>query len=179
MGEFSSCEINVNFRCLLLGQVDWVFANGPGDKGSFQGRVIPKTQMWYLLPSCLTLSTIKYGSRVKWSNPGKGIAPFFTHRCSSKIKGSLWVTVDNGRQLYLSGKGVALFCTLRCSSYWKTNLQFTLDNGRYLDYLLTMAQSKRPSIWISHNISSSWYISSTDSIDSLSLSLSLSLAIRS
>ena len=24
---------------------------------------------WYLMPPCLTLSIIRYGSRVKWSNP--------------------------------------------------------------------------------------------------------------
>ena len=48
-----------------------VFANGPGDLGSIQGRVIPKTQKWYLILPCLTLSIIRYGSRVKWSNPWK------------------------------------------------------------------------------------------------------------
>ena len=30
----------------------------------------------YLMPPCLTLSIIRYGSTVKWSNPGKGVAPF-------------------------------------------------------------------------------------------------------
>ncbi len=34
-----------------------------------------KLTKWYLMPPCLTLSIIKYGSRVKWSNPGKGVAP--------------------------------------------------------------------------------------------------------
>ena len=28
---------------------------------------------WYLMPPCLTLSIIMYGSRVKWSNPGEGM----------------------------------------------------------------------------------------------------------
>ena len=42
-----------------------VFANGSGDLGSIPGRVIPKTQKWYLMPPCLTLSIIRYGSRVK------------------------------------------------------------------------------------------------------------------
>ena len=27
------------------------------------------------MPPCFTLSLIRYGSRVKWSNPGKGEAP--------------------------------------------------------------------------------------------------------
>ena len=34
-----------------------------------------RLKKWYLMPPCLTLSIIRYGSRVKWSNPGKGIAP--------------------------------------------------------------------------------------------------------
>ena len=49
---------------------------------------------------CLTLSIIRYGSRVKWSNPGKGIAPSPTPWCSSFRKGSLRVTLDYGSQLY-------------------------------------------------------------------------------
>ena len=50
---------------------------------------------------CLTLSIIRYGSRVKWSNPGKGLAPSPTHWCCSYRKGSLRITLDYGRQLYL------------------------------------------------------------------------------
>ena len=34
-----------------------------------------RLKKWYLMPPCLTLSIIRYGSRVKWSNPGKGVAP--------------------------------------------------------------------------------------------------------
>ena len=45
-----------------------VFANGPGDRGSVPGRVIPKTQKWYL-----PISVISYETRVKWSNPEKRI----------------------------------------------------------------------------------------------------------
>ena len=63
-----------------------LFANGPGDLGSIPGRVIPKTQKWYLMPPCLTLSIIRYGSRVKWSNPGKGVAPSPTPWCSKLSK---------------------------------------------------------------------------------------------
>ena len=54
---------------------------------------------WYLIPPCLTLSIIRYGSRVKWSNPGKGVAPSPTPWCSSYRKGSLRVTLDYGRPL--------------------------------------------------------------------------------
>ena len=55
---------------------------------------------WYLIPPCLTLSNIKYVSRVKWSNPGKGVVLFPTPRCYSYWKGSLLVALDYGRQLY-------------------------------------------------------------------------------
>ena len=41
-----------------------LFANGPEDRGSIPGRVIPKTQKWYLIPPALTLIIIRYGLRV-------------------------------------------------------------------------------------------------------------------
>ena len=63
---------------------------------SYQGL-----KKWYMMPSCLTLSIIRYGSRVKWSNPKKGVAPSPTPYCSSYRKGSLQVTLDYGHQLYL------------------------------------------------------------------------------
>ena len=58
----------------------------PKDLGSIPGRIIPKTQKWYLIPPCLTLNNIKYVSRVKWSNPGKGVAPSPTPWCSGYWK---------------------------------------------------------------------------------------------
>ena len=77
-----------------------VFTNGPGNPGSIPGQVIPKTLKMVLMPPYLTLSLIRYRSRVKSRNPGKGVAPFPTPWCSSYQKGSLWVTFDYGRQLY-------------------------------------------------------------------------------
>ena len=79
-----------------------VFANGPGDLGLNPGllghcRSYQRLKKWYLMCPCLTLSIIRYGSRLKWSNPGKGVAPSLT--CSYR-KGSLWVTLDFDRQLY-------------------------------------------------------------------------------
>ena len=41
-----------------------MFTNGQEDQGSIPSRVIPKTQKWYLMPSCLTLSIIRCGLRV-------------------------------------------------------------------------------------------------------------------
>ena len=45
-----------------------------------------RLKKWYLMPPCLTLSIIRYGSRVKWSNPGKGVAPSPTPWCSKVSK---------------------------------------------------------------------------------------------
>ena len=57
---------------------------------------------WYLTPPCLTLSIIKYVSRIKWSNPGKGVAPFPTPQFGSYWKGSFRLAFDYGRQLYFT-----------------------------------------------------------------------------
>ena len=86
----------------ILGKYGWpahwpwgrVFVNGPEDWGSISGRVIPKTK-WYLISPCI----VRYVSRVKWSNRGKGVALFHTPRCSSYWKGSFRVALDYGRQL--------------------------------------------------------------------------------
>ena len=50
-----------------------VFANDPGDLGSIPGRVIPKTQKMVLDAILLNTQRYKVLSRVKWSNPGKGV----------------------------------------------------------------------------------------------------------
>ena len=57
-----------------------VFANGPGDMGSVPGHVIPKTLKMVLDTFLLN---IKYVSRVKWSNPEKGVPPSPTSWWSS------------------------------------------------------------------------------------------------
>ena len=59
-----------------------------------------KFKKWYLMLPYLTLCIIRYGSRVKWSNPGKVVALSPAPWCSSYRKGSLWVTLDYGHQLY-------------------------------------------------------------------------------
>ena len=46
-------------------------------------------KIWYLIPPCLTLSDIRYVSRVKRSNPGKRLAPSPTPLCRNYWKGSL------------------------------------------------------------------------------------------
>ena len=55
-----------------------------------QVKSYQRLKKWYLILPCLTLSIIRYGSRVKWSNPEKGVVPFPTHWCSSYLKGKLF-----------------------------------------------------------------------------------------
>ena len=55
-----------------------------------------------MIPPCLALNNIRYVSRVKWSNPGKGVAPSPTPWCSSYWKGSLLVALNYGHQLYFT-----------------------------------------------------------------------------
>ena len=54
-----------------------------------------RLKKWYFIPPCLTLSIITYVSRVKWSNPEKGVVPSLTPRCSSYWKGSLRVAFES------------------------------------------------------------------------------------
>ena len=55
-----------------------------------------------MIPLCLTLSIMRYISRVKWSNPREGVAPSPTPWCSSYWKGSLRITLDYRCQLYFT-----------------------------------------------------------------------------
>ena len=84
---------NSNFRlklaCLPMARETWVQS---------QVESYQRLKKWYLMPPCLTLGIIIYGSRIKWVSPGKGVLP--TLCCSSYRKGSLQVTLDYGRQLY-------------------------------------------------------------------------------
>ena len=73
----------------LIRLVGRVFANGPGDLGSIPGRVIQKLLKWYLIPTCLTLSNIRYVSMVKWSNPGKRVVPSRTLGVVAIEKGAI------------------------------------------------------------------------------------------
>ena len=66
-----------------------------------QAASYQRLKKWYLIPPCLTFSIIRYLSRVKWSNPGEGVAFSPTPQCSSYWKGSLWVALDYGHQFYL------------------------------------------------------------------------------
>ena len=55
-----------------------VFTNGLGNWGSIPGRIMLKTTKMVLDATCLTLSIIRYRSRVKSRNLRKGVAPSLT-----------------------------------------------------------------------------------------------------
>ena len=58
------------------------------------------------MPPCLTLSIIRYVSRVmQWSNAGKGVPLFPTSWCSSHWKESLRVALDYSHLLSFPKKG--------------------------------------------------------------------------
>ena len=62
LGMFPYTPTQLTVHC----PVGRVFANGPGDRVSIPGGVIPKTfKEWYLIPPCLTLCIIRCVSRVK------------------------------------------------------------------------------------------------------------------
>ena len=77
-----------------------------------------------MIPHCLTLSNIRYVSRVKGNNPGKGVAPSPTPRCSSYWKGRLLVGLDYGRQLYFTYNGINL-CVWRSCAVTVFNTRLT------------------------------------------------------
>ena len=56
-------EINNCMYYRTIGQMDRVFTNGPGDRGSILGRVIPKTQKMVL--DTALLNTQHYKVRIK------------------------------------------------------------------------------------------------------------------
>ena len=86
-----------------------------------------------ILP-CLILSNIRYVSRVKWSNPGRWVAPSSSFRCSSNWKGSLLFALDYGRQIYLltyytqHRSGLQCMGVLRNFDAWRIfNVKFSLS----------------------------------------------------
>ena len=76
-----------------------------------QVKSYQRLKKWYLMPPGLTLSIIRYGSRVKWSNPGKGIVPTPTPWCrgGALSKKGLRITLDYGCQQLESVRKLSVF----------------------------------------------------------------------
>ena len=58
-----------------------------------------RLKKWYLRPPCFTFRIIRYISKVKWNNPGKGVTPSSTPRCCSYWKRGHRVALDFSHQL--------------------------------------------------------------------------------
>ena len=65
----------------LIHQMSRVFPNGLGDWGSIQDQVILKTQEMVLDSALLNIQ--HFMIRIKWRNPGNGVAPSPTSQSSS------------------------------------------------------------------------------------------------
>ena len=86
-----------------------------------------RLKKWYLMPPCLTLSIIRYGSRVKWSNPGKGVAPSPTPWCSKLSKR------EPSGHPRLKGDNLTYF-TFIFYSILLIRMSFFKSKGRYSSY---------------------------------------------
>ena len=102
--QFKYIKLSVDFIYCLpdIGIMVRVFTNDPGNLGSIPGWVIPKTQKMVLDAPLLNTQHYKVRIKGKVGNPGKGVAPSPTPWCSSYWKGSLRVTLNDGRQLYFT-----------------------------------------------------------------------------
>ena len=80
---------------IYISLVGWVFANGWETRFQSQVKIYHRFKKWYLIPPCL-----KYISKVKWSNPRKGIMLSPTPLSNSSWKENLQVALDYNCQLY-------------------------------------------------------------------------------
>ena len=91
---FASVSCTSSFFHRTIGQMSRVFANSSGDRLQSKVESYQRLKKWDLIPLWLALSTIRWGSRVKWSKPGNGVAPSLTTRYSSYWIGTLCVTLN-------------------------------------------------------------------------------------
>ena len=112
--EGNNYTTNAFFKYIYIysiGPVGRVFANSPRHLGS-QVESYQRLKKWYLMPPYLTLSIIRYGSRLKWSIPGKGLAPSPTPWWSCYWKGALQISLDYSHQLYFIYIYISLFSSV-------------------------------------------------------------------
>ena len=79
------------------------------------------------------------GPRVKWSNPGKGVAPSPTPRCRSYRKGSPRVTLDYSCHLYLLNSLQIIISSLHVSfshQQMQVDVHWSLNDSNF------------PQIWV-------------------------------
>ena len=110
----------------LVNMGDWpmsrVFTNGPGDRGSIPGRVIPKTQKMVVEATLLSTQDYKVQIKSKMEQSKERSSALPLHLGVVAIeKGSLRVTPDCGRQLYFYFKIMLMITTvLKCfHTFWR------------------------------------------------------------
>ena len=92
-----------------------------------------------MIPPCLTLSIIRYISRVKLKNPGEEVTPSTTPRYSSYWKGSLRVTLNT---FTYPDFGIFWALSLRCFYVmFLSILKFRLSSMLYASLLLITINS--------------------------------------
>ena len=91
-----------------------------------------RLKKWYLMLPCLAVSIIRFGSRVKWSNPGRGVASFPTPRCPRYWKGNLQVTLNHSHQLYFTYDNNRY---TKHSSLWIISILMIIKNTRKIPSL--------------------------------------------
>ena len=94
-------NVKIQLKKLKCSLVNWVECSlTTGETG---GRSLVESyqrlKKCYFMSPCLTLIITRYGSMVRWSNPGKRVAPSPTPLCCSYWKGSLRFALDYDRQL--------------------------------------------------------------------------------
>ena len=91
---FQTKTLSYNDLSIDLSILAWWLECSPMARETWVQKII-------LDASLLNTQHYKIVLRVQWSNPGKGEAPSPTPWCSSYRKGSLWVTLEYGRRIYL------------------------------------------------------------------------------
>ena len=96
-----------------------------------------RLKKWYLMPPCLTLSIIRYRSKVKGGKPGKRAAPSSTLWCSSYRKGRLGVTLDNGLiYIYIYLYGLIYHARTITSAYYADDIALLVNTPTQVESLL-------------------------------------------
>ena len=99
-----------------------------------------------MIPPCLTLSNIRYISRVKWSNPGKVVVPSLTPWCCSYWKGSLLVTSTMVTNFYMVFKYwiLIIFKQIYLTHRWDLNIIVLLCVRMDLEVMAVKGNSTFP-----------------------------------
>ena len=110
------------------------FANGPEYWGL--SHVVLFQRLEKMVLDCLILGIMRYGSTVKWSNPGNGVVPSPRTLCRSCWNGSLQVTLDYSRQhiyiyiyIYIITE---LVVTKSIRGYVSNQMLYDMESARYL-----------------------------------------------